>query len=447
MGIDCERCHGPGQLHVERWGSAKERPTGALDPTIVNPRRLPLERRINVCFQCHLGDAKAGERVPRHDRQLEEFRPGFLLTDVSVPFEYEQALEVDYGLSAQADRLLRSRCYLASGGKIECLTCHNPHVTTYDESRTADFYRGKCLGCHDLDSCKAPESARQATVPRDDCVRCHMRKAEPDDHRHTLFTDHWIRRRMEPADSHARTSIDFAPVFPATFASLPPEEQAFYRGRINLLKALETPPAVRSAMLHEAVTSFRKAIEGGFAKADAWYFLGKALIHQRRWNDAVAALRDAVRRDPEHRDAAFNLGQTLLQQARIAEAAEVYEGMLKRNARDPGALAELGRCRLAARRAAEGLELYDLALAEEPNNARLQANRAVVLLALGRPDDAAEAALESTRLAPNDASVWKACTEVLARAGRLAEAAEAERRTLALSRRRADETIAAPSMN
>jgi hypothetical protein len=55
--------------------------------------------------------------------------------------------------------------------------------------------------------------------------------------------------------------------------------------------------------------------------------------------------------------------------------------------------------------------------------------------------------MESKRLAPNDASVWKACTEVLARAGRLAEAAEAERRTLALSRRRADETIAAPSMN
>src|SRR5262249_3454658 len=42
--IGCERCHGPGALHV----------TGDLDHTIVNPARLPPPLRDAVCEQCHL---------------------------------------------------------------------------------------------------------------------------------------------------------------------------------------------------------------------------------------------------------------------------------------------------------------------------------------------------------------------------------------------------------
>jgi tetratricopeptide (TPR) repeat protein len=309
-------------------------------------------------------------------------------------------------------------------------------VTTYDKSRTPDFYREKYLGCHEVRACKAPEMERQATSPRDDCVRCHMRRAEPDDHRHTVFTDHWIRKRIEPAGSHARSSIAFAPVFPEAFASLAEAEQAFYRGRINLLKALETPAAVRSAMLEEATSSFRRAIEKGFGKVDAWFFLGKSLSFQGRLDESAQALRDAHRRDPGHRDAALNLGQILLRQGRIAEAAEIFEGMLKRNGRDPGALAELGRCRLAANRKEEALDLYDRALGGEPYNARLHANRAVALYALQRLDEAAKAAEESSRLAPSDAAIWKACAELLSRAGRPKEAAEAERRAVAIAERR-----------
>src|SRR5947208_14106694 len=47
--IGCERCHGPGQLHV-REGSAP----GPVDSTIVNPRKLEPALREAVCQQCHL---------------------------------------------------------------------------------------------------------------------------------------------------------------------------------------------------------------------------------------------------------------------------------------------------------------------------------------------------------------------------------------------------------
>src|SRR5258708_8921490 len=44
QGIDCQRCHGPGDGH-------------ARDPRnggIVNPARLTLERQAELCMQCHL---------------------------------------------------------------------------------------------------------------------------------------------------------------------------------------------------------------------------------------------------------------------------------------------------------------------------------------------------------------------------------------------------------
>src|SRR5262249_22559194 len=44
-GIDCERCHGPGELHVARWKHLSDSPPSG-DDTIVNPRKLPRVTRI-----------------------------------------------------------------------------------------------------------------------------------------------------------------------------------------------------------------------------------------------------------------------------------------------------------------------------------------------------------------------------------------------------------------
>jgi hypothetical protein len=52
-GVSCERCHGPGSLHVEGRGK------------MVNPARLEPVRREAVCAQCH----HSGERVGRHTAQ------------------------------------------------------------------------------------------------------------------------------------------------------------------------------------------------------------------------------------------------------------------------------------------------------------------------------------------------------------------------------------------
>src|SRR5262245_48201332 len=51
-GIDCQRCHGPGQAHVEiaRQGAPPER----MRDAIINSARLPFDRKMEVCMQCHL---------------------------------------------------------------------------------------------------------------------------------------------------------------------------------------------------------------------------------------------------------------------------------------------------------------------------------------------------------------------------------------------------------
>lgn len=438
LGIDCERCHGPGQLHVERWRDGKASPVGDLDPTIVNPRRLPVGARSEVCFQCHLGDSKATERVHRRERDPREYRPGQRLTEVFVPFWLREASQTEFGLSAQADRLMRSKCYQASGGKIECLTCHNPHVTVYRPDRPKGFFRERCLSCHELDDCTAPAQARQGTpsLP-DDCVSCHMRRAQADDHPHARFIDHWIQRNPAEPEAYRSKALEFTPVFPEAYGSLPEADQAFYRGRAYLLRSLQFPGPLKPPMWKTAEDAFREAIGSGLDEAEAWFMLGKVLTFARRWEEASEAFREAVGRDPSHRDAALAMGTAMGQLGRVSDAAEVFRRILERNPNDVAALAELGRCQLAGGDAGDALALYERAIREEPWRASLHANRGFALYALKRDAEAVEACAEAVRLNPEDASLWKTYAEALEAAGRPSEAAAAGKRAQDLAAIRA----------
>ena len=66
LAIGCERCHGPGELHVA--GRTQGPPPGEVDLTIVNPRRLAPALRETICEQCHLQGEAAVERRGRPDR-------------------------------------------------------------------------------------------------------------------------------------------------------------------------------------------------------------------------------------------------------------------------------------------------------------------------------------------------------------------------------------------
>jgi CHAD domain-containing protein/tetratricopeptide (TPR) repeat protein len=418
-GIGCERCHGPGQLHVVGKGPVAT-DAGA---TIVNPRRLPREERLHVCFQCHLGDSSNTERVLRVDRELESFRPGQPITDVIVPFRYVEPSAYEFGIGSQADRMILSRCYTESEDQLECLTCHNPHITTYDEERPANFFRHKCMYCHGNDGCTASAEERDRTDLPDDCVACHMRRGEPADRRHAQFTDHWIRRDIdvEPAE---RTNFDLEPVFPERFAALSPGEQAFYRGRANSLRARLEPPKARSLLWERAGRGYLEAVSAGYDTSDARFFLGKTYMFRGRHTEAARAFDAALEREPRHHDAAFALGQSLAAMGQVRQAATVFATMLEWDADDPMALSELGSSLWSMKLYDEAIELYRHALEQEPWNANLHLNLAKVLASAGQMRDAADEAGRAVGLDPDRIDAWEFYSELMRRAGRPDDAEE-----------------------
>ncbi len=428
-GIDCERCHGPGALHVARWSDGNASSTGELDATIVNPRRLTSNERLHLCAQCHHADSKTTKRVQRPGLELPDYRPGQLLSAVAIPFSTVEKSQHEFGLSSQVDRLILSRCFKESGGKIECLTCHNPHVTVYHEDRPPDLFRRKCLGCHATEDCLGDAASRASTagIP-DDCVACHMRRGEPDDQRFTTFTDHWIRRRIdtEPGDHPGQ---EIAPVWPADLASMSPGEQAFYRGRAKFLVAEDRPQQVRNALWNGVIDEFSQAIRHGHDTIDTRFYLGKTYALQGRWDDAIAELRRTLEKDAANREAQFALGQALASKGEVAQARDVFKKMLDDDPKDVKALAEYGRTVWTLGAPAEALDAYARAIEREPWTAGLHLNRAAVLASMGRFGEATDAARQAAVLDPESRDAWNFIANAAREAGRADEAREAARIT------------------
>src|SRR5580693_409592 len=140
-GIDCQRCHGPGGEHVRTAGRA----------AIVNPARLSPERRMEVCMECHL-ETTSG-RIPamlqRFDRGTFSYIPGQPLADFAIHFDHAPGTghEGKFEAVSSVYRLRQSRCFLESGGKMECATCHDPHRIPRGEEAVRT-YSSICLQCH-----------------------------------------------------------------------------------------------------------------------------------------------------------------------------------------------------------------------------------------------------------------------------------------------------------
>ena len=85
-------------------------------------------------------------------------------------------------------RFRQSQCFLKSGGKLLCTTCHNPHDIPRDEAAAA-AYNKVCAGCH-----------TSSHRPHENCVACHMPKTRTDDAVHIVITDHRIQRPSPAAN-------------------------------------------------------------------------------------------------------------------------------------------------------------------------------------------------------------------------------------------------------
>jgi len=184
LAIGCENCHGPGEAHIAaaQLGS----PLGS----ITNPAKLSPWLADNICMSCH---QSGGARVLREGKEFHDFRPGAELDETFsiflVLFSRETLPKDDLLEHYLSMRL--SKCYLASAGKLSCITCHDPHVEPAQQESAA-YFRQKCLTCHTEKSCVLPLSLRQRKTPPDDCAGCHMPKRDVTVISHSVLTNHRI---------------------------------------------------------------------------------------------------------------------------------------------------------------------------------------------------------------------------------------------------------------
>ena len=207
MGMSCEACHGPGQLHNQTWGSKKGQihDVKAVDATIVNPARLAPSLADDLCMECHQsGDAI----ILMPGKGFLDFRPGQPLYQTMAifrrPLREEHRAEANR-LETEApvrgsleaplwwknSSLQLSRCYQESHGHLTCITCHAIHNPPTPENKVA-YYRDRCLSCHTDMSCKASSTERQQQS--DNCIACHMEKRAVAGIAHSNDTKHRIVR-------------------------------------------------------------------------------------------------------------------------------------------------------------------------------------------------------------------------------------------------------------
>jgi hypothetical protein len=189
--VACERCHGPGAVHVQQRTLLGDSFDESEDLSLVNPGKLRPEIRNEVCAQCHFaGDA----RVLQPGKNYLDFRPGNALGDVVAIFSVSPEIKGNRFVALdQFEQLKMSRCWTASSGRMGCITCHDPHVQPVGEQASA-FFRNRCLTCHSTGSCQAPLAQRNATAPADNCMACHMPKQAVANISHSSLTDHRILR-------------------------------------------------------------------------------------------------------------------------------------------------------------------------------------------------------------------------------------------------------------
>ncbi|MBI3518720.1 MAG: tetratricopeptide repeat protein [Bacteroidetes bacterium] len=229
-GINCERCHGPGSIHVqERQTGSKIDTSKYIDYSIVNPAKLSIDAQFDICQRCHL----QGNTILKEGKSFYDFKPGMKLSDFMTVFlpKYKHA-DDEFIMASHADRLKQSQCFIKSIEKatgasrasaaeklkpykdaMTCITCHNPHVSVRETN--PNVFNDACNNCHykETGKTKGKEGTKDnltfgselvcskpGITRASNCVSCHMPKSGSIDIPHVTVHDHFIRKPMTKKD-------------------------------------------------------------------------------------------------------------------------------------------------------------------------------------------------------------------------------------------------------
>ncbi|MFA6261993.1 MAG: tetratricopeptide repeat protein [Bacteroidia bacterium] len=399
-GIDCERCHGPGEVHVQRKLAgirvdiAKE-----ADYTIVNPRRLSWELQIDICQRCHL----QGNAVLKEGKKFNDFRPGQKLSDyMDIYMPRYSGRDDEMIMASHAQRLQMSKCFLQSASsdkKLSCITCHNPHVSVQVTGK--EVFNQSCKSCHNNgDNCKEKMSVRLQA--KDNCVQCHMPRSGTIDIPHVTVTDHRISK---PVKAHVVSDIKtFAGIYcinnPRSNMEMRMQALLAYRekfeGEISVLdsvagylNAIQDHSTLHNAMsihLNYLKKEYSKVIvESKRSQPDQWsdpwvcYRIGQSYQNTNEPVQALSWYKRACSLAPSNLEFGNKYAAILIETGALDEGIKLLQDLLKRNNRQTEVYTNLGFAYVKQYKYTEALEAYHAALQLDPDHIQTLFNKAALV--------------------------------------------------------------------
>ena len=416
-GIDCQRCHGPGQNHVDAATHGKS--AQAIRAAIVNPARLAQDRQNEICLQCHLETTSS--RLPasllRVGRGVFSYRPGEPLGDFILALDRapgsEHADSVE--LVSAPYRLAKSACKRIDGQPLTCTTCHDPHVALSREESVRKT-EAICASCH-------PALGNQHPA-RQDCVECHMPRTPAADVIHASITDHLISKpraaALTGAEINARNTKPYAGAvtlyYPKSLAPNPDSELALAIAQVqsnpvealrhlNRITAGDTSQAaeIGHAFLllnqpQKAVTLYQQALASSRDNLPWLTGLGNAQLAAGHPDAAADTFAKVVALAPWETDALFSLGQAYARQGKFTDAIRVLRDAVSLNPESAAAFNDLGGALLRTGSLKEAEDALREAVRIQPEFSSLRMNLADALIKESKLPDAQEQLEEAIRI-------------------------------------------------
>ena len=425
QGIDCQRCHGPGQNHVN--AALASRPAAEIKSLIVNPARLTAARRDEVCFQCHLEPTSLSlpAYVPVFGRSVFSYVPGQPLSAYIRYFDQAPGtgyMAVKFEFVSAPYRLRQSQCFRQSQGALTCIACHDPHEP--DQQQSIARANAACINCHSESPCH-DHGAGWRQTPHPAVRRVHIvphARAAPVrcDSRHN-------HRSLHPAQSGKGPAT---PTVERNSANTPP-----YRGEV-IPYYPRLPGAAATKDLYTGVAQVRsranpdagiRQLSNSIAavqpvRAEFYVELADAYRHGGNSPAAIPYYRQATSRDPEYWPAWHGLGLALAATGDLNGSLEPLTRAVSLSGGDSSVVRSLASILTNLGMPNEALTALQNGVATEPDSADLRNDLGTVLLQAGDAT-AAEASLrDAVRLRPESAGNRTNLASLLVTRGKLDEA-------------------------
>jgi len=432
-GIGCERCHGPGEVHV------KEKKEGKLvdtrmetDYSIVNPAKLPVDLQLDVCQRCHI----QGNAVLNDGKSFFDFRPGMKLSDVmNVYMPVFRGKEHEHIMASHVERMKLSRCFLESVNKVNsksknpedhqnmltCITCHDPHISV--RTTGPEKFNNTCRNCHgETPSSGCSEKNEIIALENFNCIKCHMPKSGATDIPHVTVHDHKIAVPLKTekinvireflgiscinndnpsARSKGRAFIAYYEKF--NFGKETLDSAAKYFPSDTREKLVENfEDLVHIAFLKRDYAGIKNLVaqagnpltflnKKSYDNRNAWtaYRVGEALNVEGEFKSALKYYEKAYMLAPLHIDFANKYATFLLQNQDTENARRIFEKIIMEYPKNPQAWSNLGFLHLLKdKNISKAGEYYKKALALDPDYEQALLNQAGLYLFMKKPVDA-----------------------------------------------------------